>query len=270
MAKAIDDLEFTDDYMFGEVLKNKEICIGVLERLLGIKIKDIEYPEIQKSIKAGYDIRGIRLDVYAADNEHVYDIEMQNSSYAFLGKRTRFYQSMIDTDHLLRGKDYSELKESYVIFICKKDLFKQNFPRYTFQNICLEDYSVNLNDFSSKVIYNASAYESCTDKELKNFLKFICTNESTDDFSQQIKDCVTNIKKNEVFRKEYLTMTIHEQDIAYEARKKGHEEGKLEGKLEGRQEAQIETAKNFLKMGLSVEQISEGTGLSLEEVENLQ
>lgn len=118
-------------------------------------------------------------------------------------------------------------------------------------------YTINLDDFSSKVIYNASGYEQCSDESVKNFLKFVCTNESTDEFSQQIKDCVTNIKKNEVFRKEYLSMTIHEQDIAYEARK------------EGKQETQIETAKKFFKMGLSIEQFSEGTGLSLEKVKEV-
>lgn len=52
-------------------------------------------------------------------------------------------------------------------------------------------------------------------------------------------------------------MTIHEQDIAYEARK------------EGKQETQIETAKKFFKMGLSIEQFSEGTGLSLEKVKEV-
>lgn len=45
MAKAIDDLEFTDDYMFGEVLKNKEICIGVLKIIVrpAFRNKDKRY-----------------------------------------------------------------------------------------------------------------------------------------------------------------------------------------------------------------------------------
>lgn len=38
----------------------------------------------------------------------------------------------------------------------------------------------------------------------------------------------------------------------------------------GREEAKIEMAKNFLKMGLSIEQISEGTGLTVEEIRKLE
>jgi len=76
--KPIEDLVFTDDYMFGAVLRNEKICKGVLERLLHIKVKHIEYPELQKSIKAGYEPHGIRLDVYVQDSDKAYDIEMQN------------------------------------------------------------------------------------------------------------------------------------------------------------------------------------------------
>lgn len=39
------------------------------------------------------------------------------------------------------------------------------------------------------------------------------------------------------------------------------QKGKLEGKLEGREEALHETALNFLKLGISVEQIAQATSL---------
>ena len=50
-----------------------------------------------------------------------------------IGKRTRYYQSMIDIDSLLKGAVYSELKESYVIFICTSDPFESGLPVYTFE-----------------------------------------------------------------------------------------------------------------------------------------
>ena len=76
--KPLDDLTFIDDYMFGEVMKNKDICKGVIERLTHLKIRDIEYPELQKTLKAGYESHGIRMDVYVKDSDKIYDIEMQN------------------------------------------------------------------------------------------------------------------------------------------------------------------------------------------------
>ncbi|MGG5314683.1 hypothetical protein [Enterococcus sp. AZ072] len=39
---------------------------------------------------------------------------------------------------------------------------------------------------------------------------------------------------------------------------------------EGREENKVETAVNFLKMGLSPEQVAQGTGLSIEQVKELK
>ena len=48
--KPIEELTFIDDYMFGYVMRNEEICKGLLERLLGIKIQCLEFSTLQKSI----------------------------------------------------------------------------------------------------------------------------------------------------------------------------------------------------------------------------
>ena len=49
----------------------------------------------------------------------------------------------------------------------------------------------------------------------------------------------------------------------------GEERGISIGLSQGAQQAKHETAKKFLAMGLSVEQIANGTGLSIEEIEKL-
>jgi len=152
--KPVEELTFTDDFMFGEVMKNEKICIGVLERLLNIKIDHIEYPELQKSLKPFYTSKGVRLDVYVKDSDRVFDVELQNKKFMDLGKRTRYYQSMIDMDSLMKGEDYSKLKESFVIFICTDDPFDKNMPVYTFETVCLENTEVQIDDKIHKVIYN--------------------------------------------------------------------------------------------------------------------
>ena len=158
--------------MFGCIMKNEYICRSGLERLLRMKIGKIEYPTLQKSISPFYESKGIRLDVYA-DDSRIFDIEMQTSITPDLGKRSRYYQSMMDSDNLLKGQNYNDLKESYVIFICLSDPFKQGLPVYTFKNTCEENPAAVLNDKSYKVFYNASAYEKETDKELFALLHYI-------------------------------------------------------------------------------------------------
>ena len=138
MAKPIEELTFTDDFMFGRIMQNPEICKGFLERLLEIKIDKIEYPTLQKTISPHYKSKGIRLDVYVEDSNRVFDIEIQNDFQLALPRRTRYYQSMIDMDDLLKGADYSQLNDSFVIFVCQFDPFNADLPCYTFKNLCLE------------------------------------------------------------------------------------------------------------------------------------
>ena len=68
LQKQYKELTFTDDFMFGKVLvNNPEICRRLLEVLLEIKIKEISFPERQKTIEILSDGKGIRLDVYVDD-----------------------------------------------------------------------------------------------------------------------------------------------------------------------------------------------------------
>lgn len=127
--KPVDELTFTDDGMFQAVLRNPEICAELVERLLHIKVAHVEYPELEKTIKPFYSTKGVRLDVYLKDEDKIIDVEMQSYPQDDLGKRTRYYQSMIDMDSLMKGQDYTELKESYVLFICKNEPFYKDIEK---------------------------------------------------------------------------------------------------------------------------------------------
>ena len=59
-------------------MQNDEICREVIETLLHIKISKLVYKSFEKELKLEADKRGIRLDVYVADSERVFDLEMQN------------------------------------------------------------------------------------------------------------------------------------------------------------------------------------------------
>ena len=70
-----------------------------------------------------------------------------------------------------------------------------------------------------------------------------------------------------------LTEYDYDTDIAVqrqEAYEDGVEKGISQGIQQGSQQKAIETAKNFISMGLSIEQVAQGTGLSIDTVKNLQ
>ena len=267
--KSVDELTFTDNGMFQEVLRDPEICTELVERLLHVRIKHIEYPELEKTIAPYYTTKGVRLDVYLKDEDKIIDVEIQSYPQEALGKRTRYYQSMIDIDALMKGQDYSELKESYILFICKDDPFKDEnekyfaLPCYTFSNICHENPQVNLNDKCVKVIYNASAYKAEKDERIRAFLHFIHTNEpGKDEFSNRLSALVEKVKDNDRFRRDYAAMNLHDFDITRAAKK--------EGIAEGERRKAIEDASEFLKENISPEIIARCTGLKLEEVLELE
>lgn len=91
-----------------------------------------------------------------------------------LKKRSRYYHSQIDMELLKTGKDYSELPECYVIFICDFDLFHKNLYRYTFKGTCKEYPELTLNDGSVTIFLNTKGTnEVDVSAELVKFLKYI-------------------------------------------------------------------------------------------------
>ena len=268
--KSIKDLTFTDDFMFGEIMKNEEICKGIIERLLHIKIEKLELITLQETIAPYYETRGVRFDVYVKDSDKVYDIEVQNKKFTEIEKRTRYYQSMIDIDMLAKGANFKELKESYVIFICKTDPFDLGEPCYKVKSIFENHPEKEFDDKTHKVFYNASAYKKETDPEIFAFLQYVRTNVPEDDFTAGIFENVEKAKENEQFRSEYMRCNIHDFDKLEEGKEIGIAIGEARGEERGRSEAKLEAARNMLLKNVgTIEQIAEITGLSLETVKQL-
>ena len=159
MFKPIEKLTIVDDFMFGTVMSNPKLCKPLLELILGVKIQRIEYPELQKVINERYGSKGIRLDVYAADDAGtVYNVEIQTTDEKNLPKRLRYYQGMIDLNILNRGEDYASLRRSFVIFICTYDSFGKGRWVYTFENRCREDQDIALGDEATKIVLNTKGH----------------------------------------------------------------------------------------------------------------
>jgi predicted transposase/invertase (TIGR01784 family) len=76
---------------------------------------------------AGFQNHNVCLDIYATDIEgNKYNIEVQRANKGAEPQRARYYSSMIDTDMLMHGQDYDQLRENYVIFITENDVFRLN------------------------------------------------------------------------------------------------------------------------------------------------
>ena len=208
--KEYNELDFTDDFMFCMILENNlELCKELLELILDIKIKKVELADSQKRIDLTYDGKGVRLDVYVNDSENtVYDIEMQTTKQNELPKRTRYYQGMIDLNSIQKGMDYSELKKTYVIFICLKDVFGKNLPIYTFNSICEQDHSIRLGDEATKVILNAEGSREGLSENMCKFLDYLIGKKATDGFTQKLQDAVDSAIAKKEWEVQYMTFAM--------------------------------------------------------------
>ena len=271
--KSVDELTFADDFMFGTIMREADICRDVLECLLGISISRVEYPKLQKAISPFYEAKGVRLDVFATDSKRVFDVEMQTARQDALGRRMRYYQSMIDIDSLQRGADYGELKDSFIIFICLHDPFKMGLPRYTFTSECKENSEADLQDGAIKVLFNATAYKAESNDKLRAFLQYLKTHEVTDALTERLSELVAKAKNDDNFRGDYMQYTLHERDIRRSSFAQGIAQGISQGISQGiargiSQEKQ-NSAVNFLLHKTPISLISECIGLSTEQVQQI-
>lgn len=214
MQTSWEDLSISNDFLFGKVMQDAELCKELLQRILpDLDIDHVEYPELQKTIKEDFDAKGVRLDAYVNDGKGtVYDIEMQAVTSKYLPKRTRYYQGMIDLQLVDKGQDYDTLNNSYIIFICLSDLFGKNRYMYTFENVCKEDSEVILNDGAKKVFLNADGKNGTVSEELKAFLDYVAGRPSEDTFVKKLKRAVEKAKKNREWRHEYMTLLMRDKE----------------------------------------------------------
>ncbi|MBD8975131.1 hypothetical protein [Veillonella magna] len=66
------NLTITDNFLFEKVMRNKRICKRLIEKILGMTIADISFPESEKVIDMRRDSKGVRLDVYVTKKSPVY------------------------------------------------------------------------------------------------------------------------------------------------------------------------------------------------------
>ena len=258
--KKLQDLNLDDDFLFAKVMSDKEICRQVLEQILNIKISRIEFLNEQKVIDLLLESKAIRLDIYVKD-EHgtVYNVEMQKSDGKNLPKRSRYYQGMIDLDLIQKGKDYNELKKSFVIFICTFDPFKKGRHLYTFENRCLQDLTLRLNDNTTKIFLNTKGNLDDVNQEMIEFLTYIenssdeYANEIQNELVKTIHNKVKHVKTDKSMEVEYMTL--------YEKYQEKFQEGVEQNKLDN--------AKAILDLA-DDKTIAERIGLPLETVQQLR
>lgn len=224
------NLNLSNRFLFDEVMEDTQTHQNALEIIFGKDISLLDKPQTEKEFRVSPLIRSVRMDVFAIDeNQSIYNTEMQDQRKKDLAKRSRYYQSMIDTSLLEPGiPNYNLLNQSFIILIMTFDLFGYGKYVYTFESRCKEVPECILADGAIRIFLNTKGTnDSEVSKELVEFLHYI--ENSTDAEADRAKskkikaihNRVCKVRANEEIGVRYMQAW----EEKYYEREEGREEG---------------------------------------------
>ena len=164
-------------------------------------------------------------------------------------------------------KNYSELKRNIVIFICTFDPYGEDRHIYTFENRCVQNPDISLEDATQKIVLNTKGKIDDVPKSLKLFLDYIETDIAEDEYTKEVDEAVVEIQNDERWRESIMTVDQVIKDAANAAA----EESRLQGIELGENNTKRKTAIRMLKHGgFSDDVICEMADISSEELEKIK
>ena len=242
--KFLSELILMDDIFIRIVLKDVKCTEYILQTILQKPDLKVKTQSIQSDLK-NLQGRSLILDCLCSDtNGTVYNIEVQNDSHGASPKRARYHSGLIDMHILKKGKTFENLPESYVIFICAKDILKENKQIYHISRTIQESGS-KFPDQAEIIYLNTS---KSSDNELGMLIKDFYTKNPKKMHSKVLAKRVADLKENKNIEKgEHDAMTTYYDRL----KKQWEKEGMVKGKEEGRAESESKMAK---LMGLLVKE----------------
>ena len=247
--KLIDGLTlFADDLMSRVFDKNIEATELLLRIILERKIKVISVNGQEEMKSAAVGGRNITLDVHALDeNGEKMDIEVQGNSEGAHIRRARYHSSVLDSRMLKEGQEFKEIKDSYVIFIYKRDKFQEGLPLYHIDRYVRE--TGKLFEDGSHIIYVNGNYKG--DDEIGHLMQDFHQTDPDNMHYKELSQGVRHFKEVEEGRD---TMCEAVQEYAKEYAS------------ECLKTEKAELVENFMKnMNLTLEQALDAAGIHGEE-----
>lgn len=254
-------------------MRDTELCRKFLETLLQAPVGELSVSESEKQLKFTKDGKAIRLDIYAEEKNtgNIYDAEMQNLNghsreTLCLPKRSRFYQALIDTRQMEQTKDYSELKDTNVVFICTFDPFGMGLDRYDFEESCRQLPDLEFKSGTKKTFFNTTATNCTLPSNLKSLFDYINEGRVSDELTSEMDEAVEragadNKVKDEIMRSELILMDMRREGLA-EGREIGIKEGRKEGLAQGHAEGLQQGLEQGLQQGLE-QGLEQGRNITL-------
>lgn len=253
---------------------------GIIIDKFGIDLSNFEF--VDNESNSGSKIKDQRNDLALSDmNNEIVIIEM-NSTYSEGEERKyRYYLYRRAGNNYLKGKKYTDRK--HTILIAFNNYLRPNMPDNDIIYSWFGDHEHNINykDIEMYEIFLPKFYNVCyhnSNKINKRLSMFGANsyeemrNSTSNKDDLYIIEELIRLGKMDEFIDEY-DYEIVRQKLINTYKIEGHELGRTEGRVEGRAEGekskQLEIAKRMLEKKSDIYFISECTGLSIDEINNL-
>ncbi|MCI8399866.1 MAG: Rpn family recombination-promoting nuclease/putative transposase [Oscillibacter sp.] len=244
--------------MFKDNIPLVELVLRILTGKPDLVIIDCQ---TQKDMKRLAGARSICLDAYGEDSSgKKYDIEIQREDRGAEPQRARYHSSVMDVENLDAGQKFSELPDTYTIFITEKDFYGMGKPVYSIERTIRETGKAF--EDGAHILYVNGEYRG--DSDIGRLMHdFNCTNAGEMNF-ELMAERTRYLKENP----EGVSQMCK---VIEEMRREEREAGMKEGLKEGLREGMKTAALRMLEAGkYALEDIAGISGLSLDEVKKLQ
>ncbi len=262
--------------LFGEE-PNKDLLKDFLNELLRDEQGEIEEIQYLNNEKLGNTVpdRKAIFDIYCTNEKgEKFIVELQKVKQNFFKDRSVFYTSFPIQEQGKRGNDWNfELQAVYTIaildFVFDED---KNDKKY----VNKYRYDVKLTEQETKdvfydkltLIYLAMPKFKKNIHELEtHFDKWLYIFKNLSEM-QEVPTSLQEDVFNKLFQTAEIAQFNHEEMMSYENSLKYYRD--MKNSLDtARDEEKIQIAKNFKKIGLSNEMIAQGTGLTIQQIQEL-
>lgn len=153
--KIISSLTLMDDLFMKVVLQDSKCTEYILQTILDNAKLKLKKQILQKNLPNLHG-HSLILDCLCEDEtNNIYNIEIQNNISGAQPKRARYHAALLDTHSLKRGNDFTQLPQSYVIFITAKDVLHGQQQIYHVERIIRES-GKPFSDESHIIYFNTS------------------------------------------------------------------------------------------------------------------
>ena len=238
--KFLSELILMDDIFMRIVLKDRKCTEFILQTILQKPDLKVKTQSIQSDLK-NLQGRSLILDCLCSDtNGTVYNIEVQNDSHGASPKRARYHSGLIDMHILKKGKSFENLPESYVIFICGRDVLKGDKQIYHISRF-IKESGEDFPDQTNIIYVNTSKSSS---NDLGKLIEDFYTADPEKMHSKILAKRVSRLKIAENLEKgDEKAMTTYYDRLKRQWKKEGTEEGMAKGLAEGLEKSEDIMAK---------------------------